>query len=152
MLPIMTQAYKPRPPLICWDNCWSHWPSGKLSRISWIGARSRKFSSRTSHARNHTRCIVWICESFLREIRMLAVFGKVFSLDSFPLYGIWRENALWWSSLVPVRTRSSESVLGLYTVARFKINLLRTSFCGSQGSLYRMCTVYYGDWLLTVLQ
>ena len=56
--------------------------SGKLSRIC-----ARSFSSRTSRARATYIGIVCIHESFLREIVVLVVFVKVFSLESFPLYG-----------------------------------------------------------------
>ena len=53
-------------------------------QFSQLWARSWKLSSQILHVRaTHIRSIVWICESFTREIFMLIIFVKVFSFENF---------------------------------------------------------------------
>ena len=60
--------------------------SGKLTREKTFAnfvdtcPFAKVFFANIACARNHTRCIVGIRESFIRETRMLAVFAKLFSL------------------------------------------------------------------------
>ena len=62
----------------------------KLSRISQFFRHTRKFSPRNSrHATPIMRPVLTFRESFLREMLLSYRSAKVFSLENFPLYGVW---------------------------------------------------------------
>ena len=62
----------------------------KLSRISRFFNHPRNFSPRNSrHATPIMRPVLTFCESFLPEMLLSYQSTKVFSLENFPLYGIY---------------------------------------------------------------